>query len=162
MPTFDKSFEYTFFSKLRNYAIHVGFPYVHLSVSTGNVKVKCTAEHLLKWDGWTVIKKEIIKRGPELCIEEYVDKATVALLSIWIQYISIFYGQKVIDAITKTEHFKKEKEITGNVGFVKVERREDVDKGYTMSQLPMKEAMECFQIMKNNPCVKLNFLQEEQ
>lgn len=155
-PLFDQSFGYALFSKLRNYAVHAGFPYVSLTLDVNSVQVKCTTEHLLEWDNWTVIRHTIEDKAPLIHLEQYVDESTSVLFAIWMQFISIFYGEKIITAIHENSEFKQKYRIEGNIGFAEVEKREDIKNGFHLRQVPINELRECVDLLQNNPCVQFN------
>jgi hypothetical protein len=155
-PTFDNCFEYALFVRLRNYVVHRMYPYTRISVSEAGVDLSVVTEDLLQWDGWTVLKDKIKARGPKLRLEEYVFRATASVLAIWIAFVG-FYGDRIVSAWNEYASFAKKWGLRGYAGFAEVERREDIVNGMNVNPLPISELIRCFEVLRQNPNVKINW-----
>lgn len=154
--TYDNSFEYAFFAKLRNYVVHRMFPYTSINVSGTGVRLHLDVEELLRWDKWHDLKGKIRERGPRITPEDYVFRATASVYAIWIGFIT-YYGENIVSAWNAYGAFTEKWGMRGSVGFAEVENREDILHGMNVNPLPLGELKECFELLRKHPSVEIAY-----
>lgn len=150
---YDESLEYRFFNKLRNYTVHFSFPFDRIeTVAPDSVKVMCTKEHLLKFDGWgTKVKNDLESMPEKIDVRQYVEPLLVRLESIYLM-MYYYYAQDYCTASTTFTKFQKKyhlKEpttmcIEGGVNGKK-----------TICPLPLTAIAEGIEELKRNPYINL-------
>lgn len=151
---YDKNIEYRFWVNFRNYIVHCEFPYSIYRESIENgCKIICTKEHLLQFDNWKHSKADIQKMDEEIDLPALVDNMSAMILAFYIDFFSHF-TKEIVSGINTYGEFCRKYNVRMPIIY-KTENKEDVTGG-RYQPLPIKELKASFDILKNNPRIKIN------
>lgn len=151
---YDKNMEYRFWANFRNYIVHCEFPYSIYQESVENgCKIICTKEHLLQFDNWKHSKADIQQMGEQIDLPALVDNMSAMIYAFYIDFFSHF-AKDITDGITTYGEFCRKYGVRVPVIF-KMENREQVA-GSHFQPLPVKELRASFDILRNNPHIKID------
>lgn len=95
---FDNHFEYRFLSKLRNFAQHFGVPINFLFNDQDGNYVAMDRDNLLKYDSWTIVKKEVESMEKVIPVQGLAHRMNVIMKVIYF-FVMKFYVEGIIEAI---------------------------------------------------------------
>lgn len=151
---YDKNMEYRFWANFRNYIVHCEFPYSIYQESVENgCKIICTKEHLLQFDNWKHSKADIQQMGEQIDLPALVDNMSAMIYAFYIDFFSHF-AKDITDGITTYGEFCRKHGVRVPVIF-KMENSEQVA-GSHFQPLPIKELRASFDILRNNPHIKID------
>lgn len=151
---YDKNMEYRFWANFRNYIVHCEFPYSIYQESVENgCKIICTKEHLLQFDNWKHSKADIQQMGEQIDLPALVDNMSAMIYAFYIDFFSHF-AKDITDGITTYGEFCRKYGVRVPVIF-KMENREQVA-GSHFQPLPVKELRASFDMLRNNPHIKID------
>ena len=151
---YDKNMEYRFWANFRNYIVHCEFPYSIYQESVENgCKIICTKEHLLQFDNWKHSKADIQQMGEQIDLPALVDNMSAMIYAFYIDFFSHF-AKDITDGITTYGEFCRKYGVRVPVIF-KMENREQAA-GSHFQPLPVKELRASFDILRNNPHIKID------
>lgn len=151
---YNKNMEYRFWANFRNYIVHCEFPYSIYQESVENgCKIICTKEHLLQFDNWKHSKADIQQMGEQIDLPALVDNMSAMIYAFYIDFFSHF-AKDITDGIATYGEFCRKYDVRVPVIF-KMENREQVE-GNHFQLLPVKELRASFDILRNNPHIKID------
>jgi len=154
---YDENMEYRFWSNFRNYIVHCEFPYSFYQESIENgCKIICTKEHLLKFENWKHSKSDIQQMDEQIDLPSLVDDMSSMIYAFYIDFFSHF-AEDIIAGIETYGEFCRKYDVRVPVIF-KMKNRQQVA-GSHFQPLPIKELKASFDMLRNNPNIKIDIKQ---
>lgn len=112
---YDKYFHYRFLKRLRNFTIHYDSPFTAYRAflndkDTKSINIFLDRDHLLEYDGWSKVKKEIKKLDKEIDIYPMIDTLVININILYFQFL-YYFSKDLISALNNMNSFIKSKKI---------------------------------------------------
>lgn len=147
---YDENPEYAFIYKLRNYAVHYNIIFNAITVDANHIEVKCTKDHLMKYDDWNKVTKEfILNFSDTIPIYDCIDEVSVIIEAIYQGFIQYFCED--VNIIDKNLAKLIGKYKLKNPRFVQCENIEDLKHGCTILGFSVEQLMEFVNDAKDLP-----------
>lgn len=150
---YDDNIEYRFWARFRNYVVHYALPYTGLEADGANgIQVVCKRQHLLEFEKWSQVKKDIENMNENVDLSAMVEKMNVLIYALYINFYT-YFAEEIGNATIKFGEFCK-KHGTQNPVIVKAEDLRKME-GICVQPLPRKELAQALKMLKENPNVKV-------
>ena len=151
---YDKNMAYRFWANFRNYVVHCEFPYSIYQESIENgCKIICTKEHLLQFDNWKHSKVDIEQMNEHIDLPILVDDMSAMIYAFYIDFFTHF-AKDITEGIKTYGEFCRKYDVKAPVIF-KTKNKEHLA-GSHMQPLPVKELKASFDLLRNNPHIKID------
>lgn len=150
---YDDNMEYRFWARFRNYVVHYALPYTGLEADGANgIQVVCKRQHLLEFEKWSQVKKDIESMDENVDLSAMVEKMNVLIYALYMNFYT-YFAEEIGNATIKFGEFCK-KHGTKNPVIVKAENLRKME-GVCVQPLPQKELFQALKMLKENPNVKV-------
>ncbi|TDK58878.1 hypothetical protein E2K98_21965 [Bacillus salipaludis] len=147
---YDEFFTYRFIVRLRNLAQHFDIPISSLTTNLHGNFVIMKKDHLLKYDGWSTVKKEIKEMEEEIGIQGLAYSMNGIMHNAY-SFVMLLYVENIVNACKWISSLQKEFSgkptiiatansrddfKSGDIGFIQMNSKSFIDAIHDLNELP--------------------------
>ena len=158
---YDDNYEYRFWANFRNYGVHCSFPYSVFHEEEGfDCEVRCTREHLLKFNNWKHSRKDIEEMPEIVDLVLIVDEMSSFIYAFYLEFFYYICNE----FISNYKGFCEFKKKYGVKSPIILKTEEPITKetdlaGSKFQPLPLREMNEIIKVMQKHPSIKINIIE---
>lgn len=153
---YDSNFAYRFFMRLRDYIIHNGMPFTKIDMAVyKNCGIYIDRNHLLKWSGWSTVKKDLENLPQnDISIQPFLKEIAECIYAIYLQGL-YYLASDVFKSLKNIEEFHQRYNVK-RFDFIEMNLREDFGKGkYEYHVVPMESMIKCMDEINKHPSINI-------